>query len=80
MDFAKKEWMDALKAFSDSTVKRAIDECRSHHEMPPTLPQFISCCRSVVKRQFIRVEEKPFMPASREVIDFHIKKLRESLN
>jgi len=80
MDFAKKEWMDALGTFSDATVTGAIDECREFHDMPPTLPQFIRCCKSIVKRQFIRVEEKPFIPARSEVVKLHIKKLRESLN
>lgn len=76
MDFAKKEWMDALGAFSDATVTSAIDECREYHDMPPTLPQFIRCCRAIVKRQFVRVEEKPFTRTRAEIAEPNLRKMK----
>lgn len=72
LNFAKKEWEEALKNYSDVVIKKAIDECLSFHQLPPTLPQMLVSCRAIQKR-FVVVPKEDFVPGNKEVAMTHIK-------
>lgn len=79
LEFAKKEWQEGLKSFSDEMLIKAIQHCRDFQEMPPTLPQLIGICRDMRKRQdFFRKTEKP-VSATKSVMTRHISKCKEIL-
>ncbi|WP_229669331.1 Vir protein [Legionella impletisoli] len=50
MEFAKREWQEALSRFSDEIFNQAVFTCRDFCEMPPTLPQLMQICRDIKKR------------------------------
>ncbi len=50
MEFAKREWQEALHRFSDDIFNQAVLTCRDFCEMPPTLPQLMQICRDIKKR------------------------------
>ncbi len=72
LNFAKKEWAEALKNYSDVVIKNAIDECLNFHDLPPTLPQMLTCCRDIQKRLVVEPKED-FVRGSKEVAMAHIK-------
>ena len=72
MEFAKTEWLDALKSFDDEVLGKAILECRDFCELPPTMPKFIKNCRDIKKRYAVE-EKKEYKRASVEVAQMHLK-------
>jgi hypothetical protein len=79
LEFAKKEWQDGLKPFSEDTLNQAILTCRDFYELPPTLPQMIGLCRSIKKRTSFYVAHKEFIPAPKELVDATIKQCKALL-
>jgi len=77
--FAKQEWLEGLKPFSDDTLNRAMLECRDHCDMPPTLPQMIRFCREIKKRTTFYTAPKVVVPASKEVAEASIKQCKAIL-
>lgn len=77
--FAKKEWQVALDEFSDEILTKAILNCREFYELPPTLPQMVMCCRQIKKQNSFFVEEKDYVPVSKEVVAFYVNKCKEML-
>jgi|TARA_R110002126_G_scaffold11644_2_gene51856 hypothetical protein len=77
--FAKQEWLEGLKPFSDDTLNRAVLECRDHCDMPPTLPQMIRFCREIKKRTTFYTAPKAVVPASKEVAEASIKQCKAIL-
>ena len=46
LEFAKREWCDGLRRFSDDVFQDAITYCREYEiNFPPTLSEFIGICR-----------------------------------
>lgn len=80
LDFAKKEWGEALSTFDNETLEKAILYCRENCEMPPTLPQLIQCCKAIIKRNtFFMAKENP-SKASQSVVLSHIGQCKQYLN
>ena len=79
LEFAKKEWLEGLSQFSDDTVNQAILVCRDYCEKPPSLPQVIGFCRDIKKRHSFYVAPKDFQPASKAVVEAHLKQCRAYL-
>lgn len=79
LEFAKKEWLEGLRQFSDDILNLAIIECRDHREMPPTLPQMIGFCRDIKKRNTFYVAPKEFISARKEVAIAAIKQCKDYL-
>ena len=50
--FTKDEWLNALARFDDEIITKALLYSRNHYEYPPTLPQFIECCKAHSNRVF----------------------------
>lgn len=79
LKFAKKEWQEALSAYSDAVLTTAILNCRDFYELPPTLPQLIACCREIKKRTHFYVVETAHIPAKQEVVVAQLAKCKEIL-
>ncbi len=66
--FAKGEWAEGLRSFSEDVIQKAVISCRDFYEMPPTLPQVVRCCREQKRRMDVYVADDVLQPAKREVI------------
>lgn len=78
--FAKKEWFEGLQAFDTATVKEVLLKYREKHAYPPTLPQFIECCKSVKKRkEGFSFEARKGVKNSSDVAKKHLRAIREFL-
>lgn len=42
---ARREWSQALAGLTPEQLDHGIVQCRTHHKMPPTLPEFSGLCR-----------------------------------
>lgn len=51
--FTKDEWLNALARFDDEIITKTLLYSRNHYEYPPTLPQFIECCKAHSNRVFV---------------------------
>lgn len=78
LKFAKKEWQEGLKVFTDAIVEEATQGCRDFYEMPPTLPQMIHTCRELKKRKEFRVKVA-HTRASETVVTSCMKRCKELL-
>ena len=50
IEMFKREWADALRKFDKTIIRDALIYCRSRYRLPPTLPEFIDCCKSFQSR------------------------------
>jgi hypothetical protein len=58
LDQVKTEWADALGRFEGLTLKAAVEHCRDNVQFPPSLPEFVTICKS----QRVRPEHQLFLP------------------
>ncbi len=80
LKFAKCEWSDALTRFDNQALKQALIDCREHNKFPPTLPEFIACCKEkVARRQLTTIDTKPTQLASSKVAHEHLKAMLADL-
>lgn len=79
-EFAKKEWQDGLSPFADDVLNKAIIACRNFCEMPPTLPQVITHCRDIKKRDDFYVARNDVTPAKPEIIRQHLQQCKDMLS
>ncbi|MDP3704614.1 MAG: Vir protein [Legionellaceae bacterium] len=77
--FAKKEWQEGLCRFSDDVLEQAIITCRDFCEMPPTLPQVITHCRQIKKRNAFYVAGNDYTPAKPEIIQQYLRQCKDML-
>lgn len=80
LEFAKKEWSDGLMRFDKYTLKESLLKFRESKEFPPTLPQFIACCKAVMKRkEDCSSAPKSTQPCRSPVAETHLKAMLEHL-
>lgn len=79
LEFAKKEWLDGLNKFSEEVLNQAILVCRDYCDMPPSLPQMIGFCRDIKKRNSFVVAHEKHQPASKSVVEKHIRQCKAYL-
>ena len=51
--FTKLEWLNALIRFDDEVITKALAHSQHHWAYPPTLPQFIECCKAHDNKVFV---------------------------
>jgi len=76
---AKQEWQSTLENFSKETVEKAIHACRTHYELPPTLPQFYQLCKQFRPYPPPRGMQRDVKPCSPDVAAKHIARIRQML-
>lgn len=80
LKFAKYEWSDALRRFDKQALKQALIDCREHNKFPPTLPEFIACCKEkVARRQLTTLDTKEIQPSDPKVAQEHLKAMLADL-
>lgn len=80
LKFAKCEWSDGLNRFDNQALKQALIDCREHNKFPPTLPEFIACCKEkVARRQPKNLATEPVQPADPKVAQEHLKAMLTDL-
>ncbi len=79
LEFAKKEWQEALSEFTDAILTSAIVKCREFHELPPTLPQVLQCCRQVKKQDSFGVVDDEYVIVSKETGASYLRQCKEIL-
>ncbi|HBB6940322.1 TPA: Vir protein [Legionella pneumophila] len=80
LKFAKWEWSDALKRFDNQALKQALIDIREHNKFPPTLPEFIACCKEkVARRQLTTLDTKEIQPSDPKVAQEHLKAMLADL-
>ena len=78
--FAKKEWSEGLKPFNNAIVKEALLQFREKHRFPPSIPEFIACCKEkVARKQLTTVLSEPIKKPSPEVAKHHINMMKAAL-
>ena len=77
--FAKKEWREGLFEFSNEVLMKAIQNCKTFYEMPPTLPQMMLCCRQIKKQSMPVMDSITNVPASSEVAEFNLQRCKAIL-
>lgn len=79
--YVKKEWQQALLHFDDRVVSLAILSCRNSRVLPPTLPQFITICQDIRRRDALFIREAPeSSPRNLEVAKRHLRDLKQMLS
>lgn len=78
-EFAKKEWLVALDHFKDETLEEAINDCRKHSVMPPTLPEMVRHCKDVVRRHDFKPGPVKGITENPEIAEFNLNRCREIL-
>lgn len=78
--FTKNEWLDALNHYEESILYEALNQCREYYKFPPTLAEFMECCRNIQRKnsEFNRVKELPKCNPS--VAEDNLRKIRLILN
>lgn len=79
MEFAKREWQEALSRFSDEIFNQAVLTCRDHFEMPPTLPQLVQICRDIKKRTSFTIMRSDFTRPDPELVQAQLQRCKAIL-
>ncbi|PJE14679.1 Vir protein [Legionella sp.] len=80
LEVTKKEWSESLQRFDTRTLKTALLRCREEKAYPPTLPQFIECCKDIHTRSEPCSKHESIQPARAEVAERHLKEMFRILN
>ena len=78
--FTKNEWLDALKEFEDSSIDKALLNCRSQWEYPPSLPQFIEACKRIASKDKGFYTISPVQKGDPEIAAMYMKQIKTILN
>ncbi|MGQ3892049.1 Vir protein [Legionella sp. CNM-4043-24] len=78
--FTKNEWAEGLMRFDDAIIEKSLAHCCNHWEYPPTLPQFVECCKAYSVQAKHETPIKKFKPASQIVANTHLSKIKSILN
>lgn len=78
--FARKEWGHALERFDTHMVDEAIETCLKHHEMPPTLPQFMEHCKQLSNKHKAFYQPVITERANPCIAEMNLNKIKSILN
>ena len=78
--FAKKEWSDGLKPFNNAIIKEALLQFREKHRFPPSIPEFIACCKEKeARKRPTALSFEPIKKPSPEVANHHLNMMKAAL-
>lgn len=80
LDYTKKMWLDALLKFEDKSIEYALQLCLNKYTFPPTLPQFIECCKPYQNAGVFFQKQESMQTSDLSVAQIHIDKIRGILN
>ena len=76
---SRLEWQMELEQFSVNDIDFAVAGCKSRHELPPTLVQFIKLAKVARDRRTADHVALPRPPVNRQAVKRHINTLRAAL-
>lgn len=77
---AKQEWSEGLKRFDNEILKEVLVTYREQKTYPPSLPQFVECCKGALNRRMpAPLREKYKTTSNQEVAKQHIKAMLKKL-
>ena len=80
LKYTKKMWLDALMKFEDKSIEHALQLCLNKYTFPPTLPQFIECCKPYQNAGVFFQKQESMQTSDLSVAQIHIDKIRGILN
>ena len=80
LQFSKREWLDALSGYEEKVLYQAVVFCRENNPYPPTIPEFIECCKKVNKKSTFFHREQTVGEPDRRVAHQHLNKIKSILN
>lgn len=79
-NLARNGWQQALEEFDEAVIDEALEECLKLREMPPTLAQFIDCCKQLSHKNAGFYSPEPMVMANPTVAEANLKKMKLMLN
>lgn|GEM_PF-2505221 len=80
LTLAKQEWSESLQRYDNQVLKEVLVVCREKKIYPPSLPQFMDCCKDIQNRRMPNpLKNEISKPASREVAEMHLKAMLKEL-
>lgn len=76
---AKQEWSEGLKRFDNEILKEVLVTYREQKTYPPSLPQFVECCKGALNRRMPPPLREESRTSSQEVAKQHIKAMLKKL-
>lgn len=77
---ARQGWVEALDGFDEALIDAAIDESVKQRDMPPTLAQFIDCCKQLNQKHTAFYNPTPVVMANPAIAEANLKKMKLMLN
>ncbi len=78
--FTKNEWLEGLKKFEDNILDKALLSYRTNGEYPPTLPQFVECCKACSKQGQYEKYSLASKPSNPKIAREHLNQIKTILN
>jgi len=79
LDYSKKVWLEGLIGFEDKSFEHALQTCLKTYPLPPTLPQFIECCKTYQKPDVFFQSKDVIKKADPAVVKIHVEKIKALL-
>ena len=80
LQFTKREWLDGLAGYEEQLLYRAVAISRENNKFPPSLPEFIECCKYVRNRASFCFKREAVKPANPEIAEMNLMKIKTALN
>jgi len=80
LSLARNGWQQALEDFDEAVIDEGMEECLKHREMPPTLAQFIDCCKQLSHKNAGFYSPEPVVMANPTIAEANLKKMKLMLN
>lgn len=78
---AKKEWGETLERFDNQILKEVLMLYRERRNYPPSLPQFVECCKEAQARRILKsLRTELSKPCTLEIAEQHIAVMKKILN
>lgn len=80
LNLARQGWQEALDEFDEALIDAVIDESLKQREMPPTLAQFIDCCKQLNHKYTGFYNPEPVVMANPRIAEDNLRKMKLMLN
>lgn len=77
---ARIGWQEALEGVEEQVLDQAIEECLKQRDMPPTLSQFLDCCKQLSNKNAGFYTPTAVEKANPTVAEANLRKMKLMLN
>ena len=79
-NLARQQWQEAIIEFEKTTIDEAIEVSIKQRDMPPTLAQFVDCCKQIIRKLAGFYRPEPVVKANPDVAVENLRKIKSILN